>query len=225
MTTTVTDKNGVPVALTDTNPILTGNDYPQATAHILASIWDSVLKQVSASLSASELHLGEIGGKLSIVSVEITRENNATLYGIGDVVSGSAATPLVYELPNIMRVAGGTGYVALVAVTMNVKSVTPALRVHFFNASTPTVSGDNLPHQEKYADTAKRLRYVDLPAMTTAADTANSDMSRAVTASNPWLPVQAAAGSRSLWVSLETLTAVQLTALSKTTILVAVDNN
>ena len=34
--------------------------------------------------------------------------------------------------------------------------------------------------KEVYADLGKRLGYYDLPAMSTATDTANSDMSRAI---------------------------------------------
>jgi hypothetical protein len=164
-------------------------------------------------------------GKLTAVSVEITRENNATPYGIGDVISASASTPAVHQLANIMRVVGGSGYISSIRVTSNVKSVVPAIRIHFYNASDPTVSGDNLPHRELYADIAKRLGYVDLPTMTTAADTSNSDMSRTMTATPPWLPVFAAAASRNLWFSIETLTAVTLTAQSKVTVVVIVDNN
>jgi len=182
-----------------------------------------------ATIAAGETHIGEIGYKTTTVQIEFTRENNATPYGIGDVISGSAGTPLVYELANIMRVNGGNGYVTNIMVEFNVKSVVPTLRLNFFNASNPTVSGDNLPHKEVYADVAKRLGYIDLPAMTTAADTANSDTSRTIgalgLANFPTIPVKAASNSRSLWISLQTLLAVTLTASSKVTVTVTVDSN
>jgi len=165
--------------------------------------------------------------RFTTVQVEITRENNATPYGIGDVISGSAATPLVYELPNIMRTAGGSGYITTAMIEFNVKSVVPTLRLNFFNASNPTISGDNLPHKEVYADAAKRLGVIDFPAMTTAADVANSNISRTMAAlglGTPTIPVKAATGSRSLWFSLQTLLAVTLTASSKIMVTVTVDN-
>ncbi len=174
---------------------------------------------IASALPAGENLIGEVAGRCTTVSAEFTRENNATPYGIGDVISASAASPALLELPNIFRKAGGNGSIMGVRVTFNVKSVTPVLRVHFFNASNPTISGDNLPHQEKYADVGKRLGYIELAAMETGADTTNSDMSRAINISNV-LNVVAAAGSRSLWVLLETRTAVTLTAQSKVTIAV-----
>jgi hypothetical protein len=61
--------------------------------------------------------------------------------------------------------------------------------------------------------------------MITAADTANSDMSRSFITPPPWLPVQAAAGSRSIFVLIETLDAVTLTSQSKVTVVVTFDNN
>lgn len=180
---------------------------------------------VPVLLPASELFLGVVGGKTTTVSVEFTRENNATPYSIGDVISGSAGTPLVYELPNIMRVNGGSGIVINTQVIFNVKSQTPTLKLNFFNSATPTVSGDNLLHQEKYVDTSKRLGYIDLPAMTTGADSTNSDMSRTMSGTSSAIPVKSAVDSRSIFVSLQTLAVVTLTALSKVTIIVTVLND
>ena len=58
------------------------------------------------------------------VSVEFTRENNATPYTAGDVISGSAASPLVYELPDAVSMLGGTGTIINAQVIFNVKQVT-----------------------------------------------------------------------------------------------------
>ena len=182
---------------------------------------------VGVAQTASEAHLGETGGNLITVSVEFTRESNATPYGIGDVISSSAGSPVLLEIPNAVRINGGSAYVTGLAVVFNVKSVTPRIRVHFFNASPAAgnIAGDNLPLIEKYADASKRLRYVELPAMITAADATNSDMSRSFITPPPFLPVQAAAGSRSIFVLLETLDAVTLTSGSKVTVVPTFDNN
>ena len=176
------------------------------------------------ALVAGEAHVGEVGGKITTVSVEFTRENNATPYTAGDVISSSAGSPVVLEIPNLFRINGGSGYVTMARVITNVKSVTPRIRIHGFNVSTPTVSGDNLPHQEKYADSSKRLGYIDLLAMTTGADATNSDMSRGINNTDRW-PVTADGASRSLFVLLETLDAVTLTSGSKLTVTLTLDNN
>jgi hypothetical protein len=180
-----------------------------------------------SAITAGETHLGETGGNLITVSVEFTREANATPYSAGDAISSSAAGPVLLELTNAVRINGGSAYVTGCAVVFNVKSVTPRIRVHFFNASpaAANISGDNLPIKELYADASKRLRYIELPAMITAADVTNSDMSRAFITPPPWLPVQAAGGSRSIFVLLETLDAVTLTSGSKVTVVATFDNN
>lgn len=195
------------------------NQYVQAVAI------DSM--PTSVSLTDAQLRASPIETlyKSTTVSVEFTRDNNATPYGIGDVISGSAGIPLVYELVNLMRSNGGSGQVLSVRVTFNVKSVSPLLRLNFFNSSNPTISGDNLPHKELYSDYPKRLGYVDLPVMATAADVTNSDMSRTMSLIMPYLPVQSVVNSRSIWVSLQTLSAVTLTALSKVLIIVSVLND
>jgi len=105
-----------------------------------------------------------------------------------------------------------------------VKSVTPKLRVHMFNASNPTIAGDNLQYKELYADKAKYLRYFDMDAMVTAPDAANSDLSRTIR-TNLREPIKAAAGTQSIWILLQTLDAVTLTAQSKVSIALSLDDN
>ena len=138
------------------------------------------------ALVAGEAHIGEVGGNTNAANVEFTRESNATPYAAGDVISSSAGSPVLLEIPNAVRINGGSAYVTGLAVVFNVKSVTPRIRVHFFNASPAAgnIAGDNLPLIEKYADASKRLRYVELPAMITAADATNSDMSRSFITAN-----------------------------------------
>lgn len=157
-------------------------------------------------------------GKKFEISVSFTRENNATPYTAGDVVSAAAATVVPsLDFATAGRVDGGSGYIVAARLTYNVKSVTPRTRVHLFNINTATVAGDNLPCKELYADQSKRCGYFDLPAMTTEADTTNSDMSRSIDLSLR-VPYVCAAGSRHLYVTLDTLDAVTLTAQSQATL-------
>lgn len=159
-----------------------------------------------------------VSGKKFELSVEITRENNATPYTAGDVVSAAAATVVpAMDFAAAGRVVAGSGYVVGARLTYNVKSVVPRTRVHLFNINTATISGDNLPYRELYADVSKRIGYFDLAAMTTGADTTNSDMSRSVVF-DIRIPYICAAADQSVFAVLETLDAVTLTALSKATL-------
>jgi len=167
-------------------------------------------------IKAGEDHIGEVGGRTIVSSVEITRATpDATAYSANDAVLAAAGG--LSEIANVARIAGGSGYITQIRVSTNKKSITPRLRLHFFNASNPTVSADNLPWQDKYADAGKRITYIDMPALITAADTTNSDMSRTMDATVR-IPFQCANGQTSLWVGIETLDAFTPDAAQKFTI-------
>jgi len=164
-------------------------------------------------------------GSKSMIAVTITRETNATPYTAGDVISAAAATVVpAMDFATAGRIAGGSGYVVGAKLIVNVKSVTPRVRVHLFNVNTATVSGDNLPWRELYADSSKRVGYFDLPAMTTGADTTNSDMSRTI-AFDFRLPYVCAASSQHLYAVLETLDAVTLTSGSALTLTLTLEQD
>lgn len=159
------------------------------------------------SIAAGENHLGEVGGKLVRVSATFARPNDANAYGIGDVVSNSTVTTVLMEFANFARVNGGSGYITGALLSTDKKSIVPVIRVHLFNASDPTVAVDNAQHKELFADAAKRLGYFDLPALETATDAGNSDVSRAIlTTQDLLIPFVAGAG-RSIYALLETRTA------------------
>lgn len=189
--------------------------YPEAMVVIDPITGDPAAPQ---AIVAGEAHVGSIGGNKASISVSITREANATPYTARDVISAAAATVVpAMDFSTAGRVAGGSGYVVGAKLIVNVKSVVPRVRVHLFNVNTATVSGDNLPWRELYADSSKRVGYFDLLAMTTGADTTNSDMSRTV-AFDFRLPYICASASRHLYAVLETLDAVTLTSGSALTL-------
>lgn len=172
---------------------------------------------------AGEAHMGEIGGHANKSTVEITLVTGTTPYGANDVVGGNGGLT-IFELTNVGRQIGETQYLVGVRVVTNQKSITPRFRLHFFNANTPTISADNANWQDKYADKDLRTGYIDLPAMTTAADTTNSDMSRAMDMTLRVL-MKCAAASTSLWVAVETLDAFTPTSAQKIYIITLWDNN
>lgn len=176
-------------------------------------------------LTAGEAHVGEMGGNLvRVTAAEMTRPANTTAYAAGDVVSNSesATTPLAFT--NIARINGGSGYIVRASVTTDKKQITPRVRVHLFNAADATVSVDNTAYRELYADIGKRVGYFDLPAMTTAPDATNSDMSRSFDNALR-VPFVCAAGSRDVYVVLETLDAFTPNSGQKFTVVLWADNN
>lgn len=154
------------------------------------------------AITAGEAHLGEVGGNTKRVTVEFTRTTGTTAYDANDAVL--PATPALVELANVARVAGGSGYITEIRLSTDKKSITPRFRIHFFNAPNPTISADGANWQDKYADVAKRVGYYDMPALNTAADTTNSDMSRTMDATMrlPFVCV-----GTSLYYAIETLDA------------------
>lgn len=161
----------------------------------------------AVGLGAGEAHLGQIGGQIAVVTAtELTRPGNTTAYTANDAVNNDATTPTLLAFTNLMRVTGGSGYITGARLVTDKKSITPRFRVHLFNASDPTIAGDNLAWKDLYADQAKRLGFFDLPAMTTAADTSNSTMSRTLDMALR-IPIVAATGTRTIWAALETLDA------------------
>lgn len=162
-------------------------------------------------------------GYASKVTTEITLVTGTTAYHANDVVGGGTGT--VYELPLVARENGSSQYLVGVRLTTNQKSITPRFRVHFFNANNPVISADNANWQDRYADTSKRVGYVDLPALSTAADTTNSDMSRAMDLTLRYMMFCAAA-SRSLWFAFECLDAfTPAVSAAKLTLITLWDNN
>jgi len=197
----------------------TGSTIPVGGSESLKAM--NVVLVGAGSATAGESHIGEVAGNLIVVSNEITLQASVA-YTAGDVVSNSSTTTTPLALAALMRVSGGTGYIVGFKLTANVKSITPRIRIHFFNANTAAVSGDNLAYKELYADASKRLGYYDMPAMITAADTANSDMSRAIDFSMR-IPIKAVA--QTIYAVFETLDAVTFGAGAKMTLTAWVDNN
>ena len=143
-------------------------------------------------------------GRLITAVSTFTRPANTTQYSGARVVSRSTSTGTLIEIPNCVPENGGSGYIVEASLSTNVKSLTFKSRIHLLNSSAATVSPDNTAWREMWADIGIRLRSFDLPAMATAPDTSNSDMSRSFD-STLRKPFVCAAGSTSLWWSLETL--------------------
>ena len=110
--------------------------------------------------------------KILKVSASFTRPANTTAYTAGDVVSNDATTTTPMPLT-----CGDRGVIVGARLETNKKSITPQVRINLLVEDDGTIAGDNAAHKEVYADVAKRIGYIDLTAMTTPADTSNSDLS------------------------------------------------
>lgn len=172
--------------------------------------------------SAAEDHLGEVGGNLAMIATEFTRPSDTTAYAANDVVSDSTSATTMQALANAARASGGSGYITGVRVTTDKKSITPRIRVHFFNTTGATLAADNAAWKEVYADASKRIGYVDLPAMTTAADTTNSDMSRTL---DLGVRIPYTCVATSLYYVLEALDAFTPASGEKFTVTIFADRN
>lgn len=163
-------------------------------------------------------------GDLVPVSVEVTRPNDTTPYNIGDVVSNATSGSALATITNIARANDVGGYIVAARLTADLKSITPRIRVHLFKASDPTFSHDNVAAKSVYADEAKRVAVFDLPAMSTPADTTNSDMSTSYT-SEIRLPFTPNSGGRNLYAMLETRDAFTPKSGGKFTLTLWADQN
>jgi hypothetical protein len=149
-------------------------------------------------------HIGTVGGKINVVSVEFTRPANQTPYAAYDVVSNSESSTVLMEFANFVRQPGGTGYIVGARLSTDLKSITPRFRVHLFNGLGMAMSVDNLAWKEHYTASSLRIGYFDLGAMTTGFDTNNSTMSRVIDFTLR-IPFKAANSTRSIYAVLETL--------------------
>lgn len=178
----------------------------------------------AGALEASEAHIGEVGGNLATVAIEVTRPADTNAYTAGDVVSNATSGSVLRTVANLLRVNAGTGYLVGARLITDKKSITPSFRVHLFNVSNPTFGHDNEAHQERYADIGKKIGSFDLPAMTTPADTSNSTLSQSLDMTLR-VPIKAAAATRTIYALLEALDAFTPASGQKFTLELTVDNN
>lgn len=191
---------------------------------VTVGLTDTQLRATPVPVSASDSNsnIGYVGGHTTLCSTEITLAASGISYHANDIMVPAASG--ISEIPLVARLAGMSGYVVGIRATVDKKSVTPRFRVHMFNASNPTIAADGANWQDKYADNSKRIAFWDLPALSTAADTTNSDMSRTFDFSQR-IPYVCTSGLTSIWVGLETLDAWVAANGQKITIKLNVEQN
>lgn len=204
----------------DNTPIALGiDDIGGGEYAIKASVVSST---GGAATPAGEAHIGEVGGNLIMIAAEFTRPSDTTAYAANDVVSDSTSATTMQALANAARVSGGSGYITGIRVATDKKSITPRMRVHFFNTNGATLAADNAAWKDLYADSGKRTGYVDMPAMITGADATNSDNSRALDLT---VRIPYTCAATSLYYVLETLDIFTPASGEKFTVTLFVDRN
>lgn len=137
---------------------------------------------VSAVVAESETHIGFVGPKRVQVTATVTRPADTTAYTAGDAIGDSASelSTIVYTLDGALRVTGGKGKIVGARIVTNKKSIVPRIKIHLWNEAIPagpTANLDNAPARQLNADAGLWLGSITMPAMTTEADTTNSDCS------------------------------------------------
>jgi hypothetical protein len=175
-------------------------------------------------MTHSEKSVTVVAGALTRIDVEFENTSGSgTAYTPGDIVSAGSAVVVPYEFAGAFREKGSSAYVVGACAFTNVSSKTPRFRLHFYN-SAAAVQGDNVQRKALYTNESTKLGYIDLPAMTSSADTSGS-MSRSFDYTLRH-PIVASNVSTSLFVAVETLDAFTPAATSeKYTVSLLLDNN
>lgn len=136
--------------------------------------------------------------------VEFTRPSNTTAYAAGDAVTNNATTTVPMDFTGLARYSKGSGYIVGARLVSNEKSETTSWRVHLYNVSTATIAADNAQWVDMYADVAKKIGWITLPAMSTPADSSTSDVSRTQDFTIR-IPFRSSASDQSIYAVLECL--------------------
>ena len=155
---------------------------------------------IGSALPAGEAHIGEVGGRKKVVTVEFTRPADTTAYAAKDVVCTTIAALLTFDLA---RVVGGSGTLTKLRLWTDQSTNVAIYRLHFYHTA-PTAIADNAPFTLLWANRAKRSGFIDVgPCATegTGSDAANAQNA------DVRLPFVCAAADRNLYAIVETLTA------------------
>jgi hypothetical protein len=144
---------------------------------------------------AGESYIGRVGLTTAEIAVEITRPSTTPTYTAKDVIAPNPAAVITFT--DCARVNGGCGYVVKARLFTN--SVTAMLgavvRLHLYHTA-PDAIADDAPMALMYANAAKRIGYIDFPAL--ATEGTGSDSSASLWVDMP-LKFKCAAASKNLY--------------------------
>lgn len=99
-------------------------------------------------LAATEVHLGEVGGRTAMASANFTRPADTTAYASGDLVANSttagSVTPMTLTIGRLSSGSGASGMIRRARLRKTGTSVTNAsFRLHLYRSSPTVSNGDN----------------------------------------------------------------------------------
>ena len=137
----------------------------------------------------------------------VTRPANTTPYSVQDVVSNSTTTPTILTFANCFLEPGGHADIVKARVFTNSATAMlgAVIRLHLYHTA-PDAVADNAQFPLLWANRARRVGFIDFPALATAGTGSDAASALWGTETLP-LRVNAAAGSKSLF-AIPTLTTV-----------------
>ena len=154
--------------------------------------------------TASENHIGEVGGRTIRVAATFARPADTSAYAALDTVSTSTSAPVVITFSNMARINAGSGYITKARIMTDQKTNTARFRLHLFHTA-PTLTNDNAAFPLLWADRANRVGKIDFGAMT-SEDATNSTCAESLNESVR-LSFTCEAANTALYGILETLDA------------------
>lgn len=212
-------------SLNDISVSINAEDIQIGAVEIKDSTTDTRVKVISGSniiasdnaiavrdanpIVSGENHIGQVGGTGYIASASFAGVGTATLHAVNTHVAPVADGLL--EIPNAIRVNGGTAYVMDVSLATSASSVVIVPKLHFYSASTVTVAPDSGSWISLFADDVYEAGIYTLPAMSTPSGS-STNMSKSTSTdtsvtTHPAILVGAQANSKSIFVGIETTTA------------------
>jgi hypothetical protein len=164
--------NGVPVAVSNASlPLPTGaaTGAKQDTGNTsLGTIATNTTNAGAPVLAAGENHVGEVGGRSTIVAATLTRPNDTTTYTANDAVTDSTSAPAAIDFAGMVRSAGKSGLLTTWQMTRN-STVAATFRLWLYQ-DTITPANDNAAFSIAAAATDKRVGYVDFTTSIAGSD-------------------------------------------------------
>jgi len=122
--------------------------------------------------TASENHLGEIGGRTVRNAATFARPADTTAYAALDAVSTSTSAPTVITFSGMARINAGSGYITKARIMTDQKTNTARFRLHLFHTA-PTLTNDNAAFPLLWSNRENRVGKIDFSPMATE-DATNS---------------------------------------------------
>jgi hypothetical protein len=157
---TITDLNYKVIHTGTIDSILDINGVPYATIDDLTDICGDLFIGVDNALLLEAIRFS--GGVPTKFIHELTRPADTAAYLAGDGINVSTTEPVAIEFANVGGANGG-GYLAFLKVESNITALAGAtLRLWFFNDTPTGIVNDNAPYTNSYANSSKRVFYVDI---------------------------------------------------------------